>query len=356
MNLRNIIIFSGFLLTFLLISNLVVSNNKLPKIKYAYQQNSHRQIFTPESDIRSLDQTLLTFPEWYLVYNPEEFASFIKKETPDKFPFYRSIWQYWDSYLIVSKYANQIGSDNFGYHIMLIVIGSSTTVEYLFRGLYENSIGKLTAYLAGRSAEDDYAANVATQYAEFINLYPWYEFDFAKALVNLWKLPLFGENFIRKIERRYILTTEYSIKYIYAKLIAILTQSSYGVAKLYTVAVIDKSPSTIKDLPQYKLIEEIDNANIVQMPRYDAFKNYALELAKQDINFFEIAGNRTFIAISIITNSNFNCTQCQILFKQEIYTNPSYQRIFIIVPVNQLSKLLHESLSQPYRIEHIYDY
>jgi len=329
-------------------------SSELPVIKFDY---SNKQIiYTPESDIRSLDQTLLTFPEWYLVYSPEELASLTKSQTLDKFPFYREIWQYWDSYLTISKYAHQIGSNNFAYHVMLIVIGSSTTVEYFLRGMYENSIGKFTVYLAGRADEDDYAAKVATQYAQFINYYPWYEFDFWHSLTGLWHLPLFGENFIRKVERRYILTTEYLIKYFYAKLIGVLTHGTYGVAKLYTVAVINRAPENFKNIPQYKQLGWWAGNLLVELPRYYPFKDYALNLAEQGVDFVEIAGNRSFIALSVIAREIPPNNNYQTLFKQQVYTNPGYERLFIVVPINQLSNFLRSTANQKITIEHIYDY
>lgn len=355
MSLRNTIVLSIIILMMLLICNISAQNSKLPIIKFI-DTNKYVTSYIPESDTRSLDQTILTFPEWYLVYSPEEMAELSKSQTLDRFPFYNSIWQYWDSYLTVSEYARQINSSNWGYHVMLLVIGTSTTIEYFLRGIYENSVGRFTFYLAGRSEEDDYAANVSSQYATFINYYPWYEFNFWHSLVGLWHLPLSGENFIRKIERRYILTTDYLAKFLYAKIIGLLTHSAFGVAKLNTIVIINKSPKNLKDIPQYKQLKTIGNDFMVELPRYDLFKSYALDLAKQDIDFVDIAGNRGFIAVSIISKEFQETDDCQILFKQEIYTKPGYERVFVITPVRQLSNFLRRSINQQFTIEHIYDY
>lgn len=357
MSLKNTIIVSFLIAIFLIIINIMQFNNNLPKIKYSAA--SSVAFYTTESEVRSLDNTILTFPEWYLVYSPEELAQVTQDATPDKFPFYSEIWQYWDSYILVTEYANQINSHNIGYHVMLIVIGTSTTVEYLLKGIYENSVGKLTNYLAGKSDEDVYAAKVATDYAQFINYYPWYEFDFKQALVGLWQVPFFGEHFIRKIERRYFLTTEYIIKFAYAKLIWYLSNSAFGVEKLYTVSAIDKLPPDLTNLKELKVISSQESYQLVQLPRYYLFKNYASELARQNINFKEIAGNHSFIALSVTSNSpDFNCDDinCQLLFTQDIYTKPNYHRYFIITPVSKLTQTLRAILANGDSVEHVYDY
>ena len=58
---------------------------------------------TPKADIRSADQTFLTFPEWFLVFSPEEQANYFKRHTSTTFPFMSHTAQIWESYSIVNK-------------------------------------------------------------------------------------------------------------------------------------------------------------------------------------------------------------------------------------------------------------
>ena len=98
---------------------------------------------TPMEDRRPADQTFLTFPEWFLVFSPEEQANYYRQKTSTSFPFTIHIAQMWDSYRIVN---NQIKEDfpvNRGYHFMIWVIASSSTVEYGMKALYETLIGRL---------------------------------------------------------------------------------------------------------------------------------------------------------------------------------------------------------------------
>jgi hypothetical protein len=45
------------------------------------------------------EQTFLTLPEWYLVFNPNEYADFLEHgNNPSDFPFYKSIDEYWTLY------------------------------------------------------------------------------------------------------------------------------------------------------------------------------------------------------------------------------------------------------------------
>ena len=65
-------------------------------------------ILSPEADKRMADQTFLTFPEWFLVYSPEEQARFFVSETSTDYPYQSQVNLFWDSYDIIGK-ANPTG-------------------------------------------------------------------------------------------------------------------------------------------------------------------------------------------------------------------------------------------------------
>ena len=56
---------------------------------------------TPEEHRRTPEQTFLTFPEWFLVHSPAEYAAFIKDQRPSDFPYFGHIDQFWQSYRAV---------------------------------------------------------------------------------------------------------------------------------------------------------------------------------------------------------------------------------------------------------------
>src|SRR5437764_514515 len=72
----------------------------------------------------------------------------------------------------------------------------------------------------GPTAEDRLGAEVAQDYVDFIRVQPWYEYDFASRMRQVWtRTGLLGPDAIRKWERKYALTTEYGIKGLYGWLI-----------------------------------------------------------------------------------------------------------------------------------------
>ena len=50
------------------------------------------------ADRRGEEQTFLTFPEWFLVFSPAEYAAFVRGHTPDEFCFWGHIGQFWRGY------------------------------------------------------------------------------------------------------------------------------------------------------------------------------------------------------------------------------------------------------------------
>src|SRR5438046_908622 len=80
--------------------------------------------------------------------------------------------------------------------------GTEFTIEYAIKGIYENTIGRLTAWFGRDTPEDQFAAKTAADYSKFVHELPWYEFGFGARLVRLWmEVPLWGAKPVRKIER-----------------------------------------------------------------------------------------------------------------------------------------------------------
>ncbi len=317
-------------------------------------------IYTPKLYRRALNSTLLSFPEWYLVYSPAAYAEFTRDHFPSQYPFYGDIWQYWESYAAVNRLAAPLNQFNMPDQVMLMVIGVSTTIEYSLRGFYERTIGQLSALISGRVPEDKYAAAVAQQYVDFIKKEPWYEFNFLNSFKGLWlKTPFFGHGLFRKLERKYILSTEYLVKYLYAQLIKLGTHSAYGVASTKTAVLI----SGIKNNPlQAKgmRLEKHYNSGLALLlvPRLDAFAPAALYLAKKNIQFHEIAGNNAFICLSVLASNHWAnpCSACHIVYQQPVLIKPGIRRYLMSIPIKQLSQSLLLLGKEPIVLEHLYDY
>ena len=94
----------------------------------------------------------------------------LKDHVPSGYPYFGSIAQFWGYYRDIWKITRSKYSFNLGYHVMVMVIGSSFSVEYGIKGLYENTVGRVSEWFAGGALtpEDHIAANVAQSYDDFI--------------------------------------------------------------------------------------------------------------------------------------------------------------------------------------------
>ena len=301
---------------------------------------SNKNPITSKKDIRPADQTFLTFPEWYLVFSPEEQADYFKHTTATTFPYNSHTRQIWDSYHIVNNQIKNNFPVNRGYHFMIWVIGSSATIEYSIKSWYEIIIGRITDTRNVITDEDKFNASYTLDYVNFIKDHPWYEFNFKHQLKKLWSdIPFYGNHFLRKIERRYILTSELIVKWGYGKLIGLGTQQVYETA-----------------VPTTKVITT-DNKNI-NLPRYDKFNQAIIQLAKEGNCFKEIAGNNSAILLTILLpeSNNTKFDGAQIVFIQPIASNRSIKRVALAIPVAQLNKLLLQLDNQKIKVEHVFDF
>lgn len=311
-------------------------------------------LHVPVSDRRAPAQTYLTFPEWFLVFSPAEYADLLRHESPDAFPWFAHIGQFWSAYGRVIEATRHDPFDG-EYHTMIVVIGTSTTVEYGLRGTYETLVGRLTALTAAPDAtpEDQLAAREAQDYVDFIRVRPWYEFDFAARLKALWtSTPLTGPHLLRKWERRYLLTSEWGAKAIYGWLIGKATHAAYEVPKDTTLAVVRGLPADLA-VPGMQRLRTQGNEALVALPRYQAFTAVATGLARRGVQFVEIAGNRGAILVSRIVPVSAPVPSAgHVVIRQPILTRPGWQRQALEVPVTDLSGVLADGDT----VEHVFDY
>lgn len=311
---------------------------------------------------RSVEQTFLTFPEWFLVHSPAEYARYVRQHPAHGFPFLGHVGQIWTSYAAVT--GEQVRAKypgNAGYHVMIGVIGGSTTVEYGLRSLYENTLGRISwATASALTPEDEYGARVAQDYVDFIRKEPWYLYDFGARLKGLWAdTPLFGSNMLRKLERRYALTTEYLIKAAYGQLIKLGTRAAYEPALMTTQVVANHEPYDLAEQPGVKLLRVLDDGRaVLELPRYYDFRLAATRLALQDVQLQDIAGNRDVILVTVLARGNATAAppDSRVLFEQPILTEAGRQRVALVLPVAALSRYLVEAPRQGVEVEHVYDY
>jgi hypothetical protein len=298
----------------------------------------------PPEHRRPADQTFLTVPEWYLVGSPEEYAGYLADRDPSRFPFMGHLGQFWQSYAAVSREVEPFPA-NAGYHLMIVVIGTSTTVEYGLKSLYEQLIGRFTELVAGgpNTSEDRLAARVAADYVTFIKVRPWYEFDFLTPLRQLWtETGLWGPHPLRKWERKYILTSEYLVKAGYAWLLERAAHATYE-TPIDTTHVVAAMPGAA---PAARML-----------PRYQAFTDASMSVAQAGGDFAEIAGNRGPILVTVLAGPGWQPPgKARLLLAQPVLTRPGQSRYVVSSDVADLADLLRSLDPATTRVEHVYDY
>ena len=334
---------------------------------------------TPVEDRRTPDQTFLTFPEWYLVHSPAEYAAWLgRSDAPSRFPLFAHIGQFWQSYGAINREIARYPF-NGGYHLMVMVIGVSTTVEYALKGAYERTIGRLAEGLRGTDGpveEERFAARYAQDYVDFIRIDPWYKFDFASQLKSLWRdVPMTGPDMVRKWERRYLLTTELLVKEGYARLIKLGTQTIYDAPKPVTAVWLSRAPGDAAERaahpdfivppmsspsspssPSSSALSPAQGPIFATIPRYEGFTNYSRWLARQGVDFLSVAGNSGEIVVSELVPQAWQPTGARLLFEQPILTRPGTKRAVIALPIPRLGDELRRADRAGDHIEHIYDF
>ena len=311
---------------------------------------------------RPEDDTYLGFPEWYIVWSYQEKADFQEKELPSGFPYFGAVRQYWSSYCCISRLIRGRYPWNGGEQVMLVVIGSSFSAEYILKGIYEKTLGRLSEWTSGHqfTSEDQYAYKVAREYAEFVHVRPFYEFHFARHLRGLWtENSLWGPHFIRKMERRAFLSLDYAAEAVYCSLIEQATHSTYGREPGDTYAWVENlNPEQLSQIPRVKLVKPVGpQAQIVIIPRYQEFTAVAAGLAQHGARFVEIAGNSQ-ITLSVLAPESwrYQGPAAQQLFSMPLLTHPGRQRVVLVCPVSSLDQALNTLPSDGVIVEHVYDY
>jgi hypothetical protein len=122
----------------------------------------------------------VSHPEWDLVWSSDALRDWVASGgAPSGFAWMQSVGTFWRSYRAAWSEASRVGEVPSGFHVMLMVIGVSTTVEYALTGLHENTIGRLSEWIGGHETPSDRVyAEEAAAYSALIHEAGWYRFAF----------------------------------------------------------------------------------------------------------------------------------------------------------------------------------
>jgi FAD/FMN-containing dehydrogenase len=313
---------------------------------------------TPEY-IRPFDNAYLSIPEWYIVYNADEYATVLHDGLPSDFSYRGAYKEYWKQHETVVNRTALSGNNNDNYLTVLSVIGWSFTVENAIKGLYENTIGSLSEWIADNQqvAEDVYAARVAKEYADFIYDYPWYDFPYFSRFIGVWTLDnehdyTWAQD-LRRLERKIFLSLEYGIKSVYSSVIRFATHTKFGVQDDVIYAVITRDGGITYEL--------------ISAPHYQPFTRRLLtELEKEaenkDFSIRNISGNekitfayRDAVGATSISKSTEITRDTEVSGIKDTQIQ-NEDRITVEVAVSDIAEVYRSLKDRGIGIDHFYDY
>lgn len=321
---------------------------------------TYQAILPPEHRRNEVD-TWLTYPEWSIVHAYEDFAGVARRADESAFDYVGVVRGYWRNLCAVTRIASTRGEITADMRAMLHVIGASFTAEMVVKGLYERTIGALTAWVRGpeRTPEDVFALRMADDYATFLQQTPWYAYPFGTELAKLWReVPIGGtSSWVRTIERRVSLTLELAVKTVYAKAMGLAA----GVTPAQTTirSIVGRiEPDVLARIPGVKVIERRadDGSFVIETPRYRAFTGILAEIARAQGEMIEIAGNDFVFVTLRLDASAESPADSTSLFVTPIQARPGWRRIGVSTRVDALAQLIRQTLPPAMEFEHVYDY
>lgn len=251
---------------------------------------------------------------------------------------------------------------------MIGVIGASFTAEYFVKGLYETTIGRVTAWLASdgewraNTREDRFIQQVAQEYSTFIHATPWYEFPFGTKLKELWSLagPAEG-SVLRQWERTFEFTMELLFKSAWSSILKQGTQAGYD-AEAVEIQAWVRHPRGLAELsaidPSVKVRAPLgQDSYLVSLPRYEPFKDAVQALIQHGTRLVEVAGNEHILLTLIVPHDwhdrlHRGVTICE----WSLLTKANHKRVAMLVPIGRLHELLAYFTREGLALDHLYDF
>jgi hypothetical protein len=317
---------------------------------------AYKPLITDAAFQRSEANSYLTYPEWHIVYAYEGLAEKLKTGDDYTFDYFSSIGGFWSSACALTRTAGEHGAADFNTRGTMHVIGVSFTAELILKALYEETLGHMFALLRGpeKTAQDIYAAEMAADYAAFLQQTPWYKYDFRKATTALWAKPV---DTLRGFERRLALGLEWRGKAAYAGVIANAVQAA-GEAALTIRSLVSGIPvDQLAAIEGVKIIQSQTQGVLIETPRYRAFTKILTKIAMDGGTIVEIAGNDDVMVTAIAAKgAPFHTPTGVKLIQAVLRDGFDSKRILLDVRMSELAPLIRTLSTGDVRLEHVYDY
>lgn len=309
---------------------------------------------------RPEESTFLTYPEWAIVYAAREYAGFVQDNDESGFPYWAYIGRFWQDYAMVVR-ATADYPFNGNNHLMLVVIGTSHTIEHAIQWAWENTAGRLTEWAAGwrKTPQDVFQARSAAEYAAFLDQVPWYRFPYGEKRAGLWATrSATGAPRIRSLERKAAFGLSYTIKQAYAGLIAsgLEATSDSALTDIHVWATGPVSDAIAGEADTRLELDLAEEGAVFVTRRYQVFSDMIPRLIERGLRFVEIGGNDE-ILLTVLSNDEIAAPEgARVLFAYQIAAEPSLRRTGLIVRVAKLHEALPFLADGGAKLEHVYDY
>ena len=297
--------------------------------------------------LRAEDQSILTVPEWWIVWNSQDYAWFVQNNGSWHFPYFKSIGLYWWVYL--KSLVNTQGV-NAGYNFMNAFLGVIQGTEYAVKGAVDKTWVR-------KKQTNPYIASIQNEYAHYINHTPFYEFPYQQKYREFnWK------NHENDPEAA-LFRAEYWLKSYMAPLLKAGSGSTYG-EESGTIGMIvyDPAGGLVQSDDRIEVVYSSGDYHALKVPRYQPFTEIILNLVQNSIHIEEVAGNQ-WIVLAIETQGNEAqsiCSEligCKELFSFNSVIDSSIKRAIIKVELGTMGDLVRQvSQLDGFSIKHIFDY
>jgi hypothetical protein len=311
---------------------------------------------------RAEGDTFLTYPEWYIVYAYSDLAGVTRASSESSFNYFSSIGGFWSSLCGARRSTSLTRPPTQDQMVTDYIIGSSFMAEMAVQGLYERTIGALTAAWRGasRTKEDDFNLAMLEDYAKFLEQTPWYQYPFAAKLSGLWRDVPF-EPSLRSVERRFSLSLQYGVKSVYAKAIGWLAGLSPADLEIGSV-VLAPSAQALPEDARIHPVREVHAADgrqgvLMITPRYQEFTGIIRAVGARGLSFAEIASNTRILTTVLVPSGDLPpLSGAKPIFQTDVQSMPGWRRVGYDTQVSAVAALPAAVESHGAKFEHAYDY
>ena len=319
-------------------------------------EQTYRPVITDAAFQRREANTYLTYPEWHIVYAYDGLAETLKHGDEHAFDYFSSVAGFWRSTCALMRVADAHGGADFDTRSMIHTVGVSFTAEMAVKAVYEETIGRATAWIRGRekTPEDRAIAAIAIDYAAFLRQTPWYQYPFTSKIGELWSAP--SSDVVRGSERRFGIGTEFAAKAAYARVIGGAVAATAPAKLTIRSVVTGISAARLNRIPNVTVISVHGDGFEIETPRYDLFTRVLVEIASRGGIIQEIAGNDDImITLSVPAGAEVPLQHGTVLHRMKRDGFPS-DRLIVEVKVPALAAFLRDHPLGDPGLEHVFDY